>query len=107
MRARFESQRSALCKWLLRLALVSFVGLYSIGLLPHTHAAAAPDDLNCPVCHVVSGLQNLTGNSSPPAFQLTHYVLQLLLVLPWLIVAIPRAGKALLLKQSRAPPAYS
>ena len=99
--------KSAWRRWFFRFALVSLIGLYSTGLLPHTHTAAVPDDLNCPVCHAVSGLQNLTGNSSPPAFQLTHYVLQLLLVLPWLIVVVPRTGKVFLLKQSRAPPAFS
>jgi hypothetical protein len=103
MLGRLSGLDSPWRKWLLRFALVSFVGLYSLGLLPHHHSAA-PDDLNCPVCHAVSGLTDLTGHFSPPGIQHIRHVLQLLLVLPWLIVAIACTDKFLLLKRSRAPP---
>jgi len=93
-------------KWVLRFALLSFVGLYSLGLLPHHHAAVA-DDLNCPVCHAVNSLTNLAGDSSPPGFQFTSFVLQLLLVLAWAPAVVARNDKLLLLKHPRAPPSVS
>ncbi len=104
MRARSSSLRSSWCKWLFRLALVSFVGLYSIGLLPHKHAASIPDELNCPVCHAVNGLTKLTGNSNPPGLEVTAFVLQVLLVLGWAPTVLPRAAKLLSHQRARAPP---
>ena len=90
-------------KWVLRFALVSFVGLYSLGLLPHHHSAV-PDDLNCPVCHAVSGLDKLTGDSGAPGIQLTLHVVLLLLLLPWVPSVLARSDKLLLLRQPRGPP---
>jgi len=104
MPARFSSLRPSWCKWLFRLALVSFVGLYSIGLLPHKHAASIPDKLNCPVCHAVNGLTELTGNSNPPGLEITAFVLQVLLVLAWASMVFPRAAKILSHQRARAPP---
>jgi hypothetical protein len=104
MQARFSSLRSPWCKWLFRLALLSFVGLYSIGLLPHKHAAPIPDELNCPVCHAVNGLTKLTGNSNPPSLEVTAFVLQVFLLLVWTPFVLPRASKILSHKRARAPP---
>jgi hypothetical protein len=104
MRARSSLLRSSWCKWLFRLALVSFVGLYSIGLLPHKHAASIPDELNCPVCHAVNGLTKLTGNSNPPGLAVTAFVLLVLLVLAWAPMVLPRAAKILSHQRARAPP---
>src|ERR1700733_14059341 len=106
MHSRFLSLGSVWCKWLFRLALISFVGLYSLGLLPH-HADSTPDDLKCPICQAVAGLTNLTGHSSPPGLKLVSCVLQILLVLSWAVVTVARTDKVLLLKQSRAPPPVS
>jgi hypothetical protein len=104
MQSRFPTVGSAWCKWLFRLALVSFVGLYSIGLLPHKHAASIPGELNCPVCHAVNGLTDLTGNSNSASMGLAGFALQLLLVLIWVPMAFPRATKILTSQRARAPP---
>jgi hypothetical protein len=93
-------------KWIISFALLSFVGLYSVGLLPHNHRAVL-DKLNCPICHVVGGLAKLTAHSSPPGIQLVNHILPLLLVLPWVPAAVVRNDKFLFLKQSRAPPSAS
>jgi hypothetical protein len=104
MHARFLSLRSSWCKWLFRLALVSFVGLYSIGLLPHKHAASIPDELNCPVCHAVNGLTKLTGNSHAPGLEVPAFCMQILLVLAWVSLVVPRAPKIRSHNRARAPP---
>src|SRR5436309_1963942 len=101
---RFGLLRSTGCKWLFRLALVSFVGLYSIGLLPHQHASSIPDELNCPVCHAVNSLTQLAGHSHPPAFGPLAFVLQVLFVLAWPSLVLPRAAKFLSHRRARAPP---
>lgn len=104
MHARLLSLRSSWCRWLFRLALVSFVGLYSIGLLPHKHAASIPDELNCPVCHAVNGLTKLTGNSNPPSLELPIFFLQILLVLACASPVLPRTIKIHAHNRARAPP---
>ena len=106
MRSRFPILGSPWRKWILSFALLSFVGLYSVGLLPHNHRAVL-DKLNCPICHVVGGLAKLTAHSSPPGIQLVSHVLPLLLVLPRVPAAVARTDKFLFLKQSRAPPSVS
>ena len=93
-------------KWLLRLALMSFFGLYSVGLLPHDHHAAV-DDANCPVCHVVSGLASLAASSGPADSGLANPFMQLLLVLPWVPAAIVVVSRSYSLRHSRAPPLFS
>ena len=94
------------CKWIFRLALISFVGLYSIGLLPHKHAAAIPDELNCPVCHAVNGLTKLSSSTNSPGLVLAGYAFQLLLVLPWVALLIVRSKEFPSSKRARAPPRF-
>jgi hypothetical protein len=93
-------------KWILRFVLLSFVGLYSVGLLPHEHANLQSDQ-DCPICHVVSTLSNLAAHSSPPGLQLTAHFLLLLLVLSWVPAVVARTDKHLFFKRSRAPPVLS
>jgi hypothetical protein len=97
---------SSWCKWIFRLALISFVGLYSIGLLPHKHAAAIPDELNCPVCHAVNGLTKLSASTNSPGLVLAGYVFQLLLVLPWVALLLVRSKEFPSSKRARAPPRF-
>ena len=97
---------SSWCKWIFRLALISFLGLYSIGLLPHKHAAAIPDELNCPVCHAVNGLTKLSASTNSPGLVPAGYVLQLLLVLPWVALLLVRPKAFPSSKRARAPPRF-
>src|SRR5260221_14446901 len=67
-------------RWFLALALLSFLGLYSIGLLPHHHPAGG--ELNCPICHVVGHLEKFTGDFGKAQFDALASPLKLLLILP-------------------------
>jgi len=94
-------------RWILRITLLSFVGLYGLVLLPHHHPLNEVNDHDCVVCHAVSGLGQLTGNASPATPHHADYVLKVVLVLPWVPATIARSDRRLLLRHSRAPPAVS
>jgi len=94
-------------RWILRITLLSFVGLYGLVLLPHHHPLNEVNDHDCVVCHAVSGLGQLTGNASPATPHLADYALKVVLVLPWAPASIVCTDRLLLLKHSRAPPAVS
>lgn len=89
-------------RWVFRFALVSFVGLYSIGLLPHSHGIDAGE--NCAVCHAVQGLSSLSADFSPPKLEFRAPVLHVLLVLPRMAAAFDRPEKLFSPQRSRAPP---
>jgi len=94
-------------KWILRVALLSFVGLYGLGLLPHHHPLEAVDDADCSVCHAVSGLASLAGDSGPADSGLASPFMQVLLVLSWVPAAFVVISRSYSLRLSRAPPLFS
>jgi hypothetical protein len=83
--------------------LLACAGVYSLGLLPHDHAATL-DDLNCPVCHAVSGLNTMSGDTAEPVLLPVNPLIGWLLLLPWVPITLARSDKLLRLRQSRGPP---
>jgi hypothetical protein len=105
MPTRLQIVSLAWRRWIFCLALVSFIGLYSAGLLPHRHDRIS-DKLDCPVCHVVHELSSFTADFEPPRLEIPLPVLQLLLVVSSLVIAAARHER-LLSALPRAPPPVS
>lgn len=85
--------------WIIRVALLCFIGLHSLGLL-HKHATLAEHDA-CLACQVVD--HQPLGVADSASGSLPYLLALLFLVLPWHPGAV-RSFQFFSRPQSRAPP---
>ena len=90
-------------QWITRLVLLSFLGLYLVCLLPHTHLQSqAPQD--CTICYCIASLSHSNLDSPPVEIPWAVILLGLLFFVTTIHSTLFTPNRFILFKPSRAPP---